>query len=103
MAGSFFALHIEARADAREVAEDFVNRVRLTANIRRWAVLRLILGLVQISGAAFSVGLIVHSGVTPLAIAAVIVTGMFTGTSIWLFQVWKRGAQSNTLPRDRDR
>lgn len=64
-------------------------------SIRRWALVRLILGFLQIFGAAFSLGLIVYSGITPLALASVIVTGVFTGTSMLLFQVCKRGQQSN--------
>ena len=64
-------------------------------SIRRWAVVRFILGFLQMFGAVFSVGLIVHSGITPLALAAVILTGMFTGISMLLFQVLKLGGQSN--------
>ena len=64
-------------------------------SIRRWAVVRFILGFLQMFGAVFSLGLIVHSGITPRALAAVIVTGMFTGISMLLFQVWKLGNQSN--------
>jgi hypothetical protein len=58
--------------------------------IRRWALVRLILGFLQMFGAAFSLGLIVYSGITPIALTSVIVTGAFTGTSILLFQVGKR-------------
>jgi len=61
--------------------------------IRRWAVARLILGVLQMLGAAFSLGLFVHNGITPLTLAAVLVTGMFTGISMLLFQVLKRGQQ----------
>jgi hypothetical protein len=86
----------------RTASHVFAAHNTSTANIRRWAVLRLILGLVQISGAAFSVALIAHSGITPLALGSVIVTGIFTGTSMWLFQVWKRGEQPNTPSRDHD-
>ena len=64
-------------------------------NIRRWAVVRLILGFLQMFGAAFSVVLIVYIGITPMTLTAVIVTGMFTGISMLLFQVWKRGDQSH--------
>jgi len=71
------------------------NQVASTTSIRRWALIRLILGFLQMFGAVFSVGLIVHSGITPLALAAVIVTGMFTGISLLLFQVWKLGDKSN--------
>lgn len=63
--------------------------------IRRWAAVRLILGFLQMFGAALSVGLLAHSGITPLAISAVLITGMFTGISQLLFQVWKRGRQPN--------
>jgi hypothetical protein len=63
--------------------------------MRRWAFVRLVLGFVQMFGAAISVGLIVHSGITPLALASVIVTGVFTGISMLLFQVWKRGQLPN--------
>lgn len=59
--------------------------------IRRWALVRLILGFLQMFGVAFSVGLIVYSGITSLAPASVIGTGMLTGISMLLFQVWKRG------------
>lgn len=64
-------------------------------NIRRWALVRLILGFLQMFGVAFSVGLMVYSGITPLALASVIVTGAFTGISMLLFQVWKRGQLPN--------
>lgn len=77
------------------VSHVFGNQATNAANIRRWAVVRLVLGFLQMFGAAFSAGLIVHSGITPLALTTVIVTGMFTGISMLLFQVWKRGGQSN--------
>jgi hypothetical protein len=81
------------------------NHVASAPNIRRWALVRLILGLLQMIGVTISVVLIVHSGITTLALASVIVTGMFTGSSMLLFQVWKRGqipnAQSAKLDRDR--
>ena len=71
------------------------NRVASATSIRRWAIVRLILGFLQMFGAVFSVGLIVHSGITLLALASVIVTGAFTGTSMLLFQVYKRGQLPN--------
>ena len=63
----------------RIASHAFGSGTASATNIRRWAVVRLILGFLQMFGAAFSVGLIVHSGMTPLALTAVIVTGMFTG------------------------
>jgi len=63
--------------------------------IRRWAVARLILGVLQMVGAVFSLGLFFESGITPLTLASVLVTGMFTGISMLLFQVLKRGQQTD--------
>jgi hypothetical protein len=42
-------------------------------------------------GAAFSLGLLVFGGVTPLALSVVLITGIFTTVSILLFRVCKRG------------
>jgi hypothetical protein len=42
-------------------------------------------------GASLSLGVIVRGGVTPLAMTAVIITGMLTGISMMLFQVLRRG------------
>lgn len=67
------------------------NQVASATNVRRWAIVRLILGFLQMFGAVFSVSLILHSGITSMALASVIVTGTFTGISMLLFQVWKRG------------
>ncbi len=43
-------------------------------------------------GAAVSLGLFFVSGITPLVLGAVLVTGIVTTISILLFQMWKRGA-----------
>jgi len=60
-------------------------------SVRRWATVQFILGSLQMFGAAFSLGLLVVGGITPLALGAVLLTGMLTTTSIILFRVWKRG------------
>lgn len=52
---------------------------------RRWAWARIILGLMQIFGAAFSMTLLVKTGVTALALIAVTITGVLTTVSILLF------------------
>jgi hypothetical protein len=72
-------------------------------NARRWAVVRLVFGLLQMFGAAISLGLFVYSGITRLTLTAVLATGVFTGTSMLLFQVWKRGGQSNEKSTRGDR
>jgi hypothetical protein len=63
----------------------------LDRSARRWAHVRFALGFLQMFGAAFSLGLLVFGGITPLALSAVIITGIFTTVSILLFRVWKRG------------
>ena len=52
---------------------------------RRWAWVRLSLGLIQMFGAVFSVTLLVYMGVSVLALTSVIITGVFTTASILLF------------------
>ena len=54
-------------------------------NIRRWAVVRLILGFLQMFGAVFSVTLLVRAGVTTPALIAVALTGVLTTVSVLLF------------------
>ena len=69
------------------------NETMGVRSIRRWAVVRLVLGLLQTIGAAVTLALFLYSGITPLALASVIVTGTLAGISILLFQVWKCGQQ----------
>jgi uncharacterized membrane protein YgaE (UPF0421/DUF939 family) len=40
-------------------------------------------------GASLALGLIVRFGFTPLTLTAVLMTGVVTGISMLLFQVWK--------------
>ena len=63
----------------------------LDRSARRWAHARFVLGFLQMFGAAFSLGLLVFGGVTPLALSVVLITGIFTTVSILLFRVCKRG------------
>ena len=80
------------RIDSRALSGETAR----TRAIHRWAVVRLILGVLQMLGAAFSLGLFFYNGITPLTLAAVLVTGMITGVSMLLFQVLKRGQQPGT-------
>jgi hypothetical protein len=75
------------------IATHAAGREAASAHIRRWAVVRLILGVLQMLGASLSLGVIVRGGVTPLAMTAVIITGMLTGISMMLFQVLRAGPQ----------
>ena len=63
----------------------------LDRSASRWAHVRFTLGFLQMFGAAFSLGLLVVGGITPLALSSVLITGIFTTVSILLFRVWKRG------------
>jgi len=53
--------------------------------------LRFVLGMAQIAGAGLSLGLLVFSGLTPLALGAVVATCLLTGVSLLLFRGWRRG------------
>jgi hypothetical protein len=52
---------------------------------RRWAIVRLVLGLLQIVGARFSLALLVEAGVNRLSLASVAVSGLLTTLSVLLF------------------
>ena len=52
---------------------------------RRWAVVRGILGLAQMAGAAAALILLARSGLTALALAVVALTCGFTTASVLLF------------------
>lgn len=52
---------------------------------RRWAVLRIVLGLAQMFGATFAAVLLLLTGVHAVSLAAVVVTAACTTISILLF------------------
>lgn len=52
---------------------------------RRWALVRLLLGMAQILGAAFSLGLLITTGLTAASLLAVVLTGICTTLSVLLF------------------
>ena len=52
---------------------------------RRWASLRLILGFLQMGGAAFSLAMLIHGGVTTVSLIAVLLTGLLTTISVLLY------------------
>jgi len=52
--------------------------------------LRFVLGMGQIAGAGLSLGLLVFSGLTPLALGAVVATCLLTGVSVVLFGSHRR-------------
>jgi hypothetical protein len=63
---------------------------------RRWAILRLFLGTVQIVGSTASLVLLILTGVNVWSLSGVVVTGLFTTVSVLLFGARKgRGARRN--------
>lgn len=52
---------------------------------RVWALLRLVLGFLQISGTGLSLALLLSTGVTTVALVAVVVTALCTTVSVLLF------------------
>lgn len=55
------------------------------ASERRWGFVRLVLGVLQVFGAALTLTLLVHTGITQLSLGAAVVTGLLTTVSILLF------------------
>lgn len=52
---------------------------------RRWAMVRLGLGLIQIMGATMATIFLAQTGVNELSLGAVVVTSIATGLSVFLF------------------
>jgi hypothetical protein len=50
-----------------------------------WALIRLTLGFLQITGAVASLVLLVETGVSTISLASVVLTGLFTTFSVLLF------------------
>ena len=57
----------------------------LAAPVNAWAILRFALGMAQMFGAVFSLGLLVATGVNQLTLTATITTCLLTVVSILLF------------------
>lgn len=62
-----------------------MRNVLVVETERRWAWIRLLLGLAQMFGAVLSVTLLVLTGVTSAALTVVAVTGLLTTVSVVLF------------------
>ena len=62
-----------------------MQNVLVVQKERRWAWIRLLLGLAQMFGAILSLTLLVLTGVTSAALTVVAVTGFLTTVSIVLF------------------
>jgi hypothetical protein len=52
---------------------------------RRWAIVRLTLGILQMTGAALALGLLAAGGVTRASLTVVVLTGLMTTLSVLLF------------------
>ena len=52
---------------------------------RRWAIVRLTLGILQMTGAALALGLLAAGGVTRASLTVVVLTGLMTTISVLLF------------------
>jgi hypothetical protein len=61
------------------------NGERPTQKEVAWAIVRIVLGLGQMTGAAVAMMLLVQTGVNSLSFGAVILTCMLTTTSVLLF------------------
>jgi hypothetical protein len=52
---------------------------------RRWAIVRLTLGILQMTGAGLALGLLAAGGVTRASLTVVVLTGLMTTLSVLLF------------------
>jgi hypothetical protein len=52
---------------------------------RHWAIVRLVLGLLQMAGAGISLALLIETGINVRSLISVVVTGLLTSTSVLLF------------------
>jgi len=52
---------------------------------RRWAIVRLALGILQMTGAALALGLLAAGGATRASLTVVVLTGLMTTLSVLLF------------------
>lgn len=57
----------------------------MNTQTHRWAVVRLVLGLLQMFGAVFAATLIVQTGLNSLSLGIALATGLLTLLSISLF------------------
>ena len=64
---------------------------------RAWTFIRLTLGVLQMTGAAVALGLLVAGGVTALALILVVLTCLLTTISVVLFGGHTSGATPPTL------
>ena len=62
-----------------------------TANERRWAIVRYLLGMAQMFGATFSAVLLFLTGVNSLSLGGVIITELLTTASVLLFGFGRKG------------
>lgn len=62
-----------------------------TAEERRWAVVRIVLGTAQVVGAAASVTVLAQAGVNGLSVGLTIATALVMLFSIYLFRVRRYG------------
>jgi hypothetical protein len=62
---------------------------------RRWAIARILLGFLQMAGAAFSLALLVEAGVDKLSLISIAVTGLLTTISVLLFGSRRQRSSEN--------
>lgn len=66
---------------------------------RRWGIVRLVLGFLQVFGASLGAGLLFQVGVTRLTLLVIVLTGLCTTARVLLFG--GRPVHSTSAPRRR--
>ena len=65
------------------------------ASVRRWGMIRHLLGIAQMFGATVSLILLFLTGVNPYTLTGVIITGVLTTSSVLLFGGRRSGKEEN--------
>ena len=77
------------RPESLPVHLEVGTRAGLGAADRRWALVRLALGVAQMSGASAGLVLLVQTGANEWTLALIAATGVLTTLSVLLFGSWR--------------
>jgi uncharacterized membrane protein YoaK (UPF0700 family) len=78
--------------------EETNHRVEEVATVKRWAWIRIVLGWLQMAGAAASLVLLASTGARTMTVVVAAITGVFMLISVVLFRVLKMPRSGRRQP-----
>lgn len=87
----FFCQKAYALAYVRVMTDRDDDAIRRDAALRRWAVVRFVLGALQMVGAMMTLALLAQTGTSGLRVGTAVVTGVVVMVSVFLFQSRRLG------------